>query len=60
MYTTNIIDDLLLSRYLNQYYAMNNPFTKIIFIKYFRNVSTTINKKNLDIISFRPEPAIPT
>lgn len=39
---------------------MNNPFTKIIFIKYFRNVSTTINKKNLDIISFRPEPAIPT
>lgn len=44
---------LLLCYYSNQYYAMNN-LHQIIFIKYFRNVSTTINKNNLDITYFRP------
>lgn len=49
-----VLDDyLLLCNYSNQYYAMNN-LHQIIFIKYFRNVSTTINKNNLDITYFRP------
>lgn len=34
--------------------SIMNNLHQIIFIKYFRNVSTTINKNNLDITYFRP------